>query len=213
MDPRVHIQVALDQLCQDRLHELLVGMLKNDAENVRAADRFNDNVLADDLRRFVDGIVFGIGAAQDFFGSDGSRDISGEVEAGEDADFRVEQVVAARVELANFRVGSGFEFAVDHVSDEQFGFGTVNRLLFEIKNGGGHHAESAEHDDFPFVPEKDVINITQVDPGRLRSLSYIFSVIHGFGSAPVTKTNICLRCSKWLFKMAGYDGPLFAHGH
>ena len=43
MNSRVHIEVALDQLRQDRLDEVFVGMLKNHAENVRAADWFEGN--------------------------------------------------------------------------------------------------------------------------------------------------------------------------
>lgn len=133
MDFDVSFQVGFDQRVEDGLHHAWVGVTEGDQQHVAAAGHIHLDAATDDGR--------GLGAiraaaylGEDFFRTDDVRHQTGEVKAGQDFDFGIDDVVAAGIGRfdAGILIGRHGVFALQNEADENFGLGLIHRRLGQI---------------------------------------------------------------------------------
>ncbi len=104
MDLDVFFEVAVNQLGEDGLNDLGVGVLKNNPNEVALFGRFDEQVFRDEQGSLIKLVSARTSLGQDFVGADQLRDLPGEVEAAQDFHFGINDVLAPRVGRSYLRV-------------------------------------------------------------------------------------------------------------
>ncbi len=162
MDLNVLAEIGLNDLLQNRLDSLPVGVLKSNSQDVAAAGNFNLQVL---LQRRRGEILVGVGNARskDLSRANRFNHLSRQVEALDHLNFRIDDVIPPRVRVLDLGVtgNSTGHARLDHIADKQLGLGDIQGGDHEINRGCCQEACDRKAYDLPFVPKDDVVNICQ----------------------------------------------------
>ena len=169
------LEIVINDFLKDGLNDPRVGVLERDHNDTAAfGGRFPLQIVPD-KGRGIDGIAAASGPGQDVSRSNVGNGLFRHVQAGQNLDFRIDDVIPSRIGQDHILVTphQGQGPRLRHVLDQQLRLGLVRRGFEEVESEGGQNASQGKENDFPLVAKHHIVDVAQGHSRRLLSLSAI----------------------------------------
>ncbi len=167
MDLDVLLLITLDQVAEDRLHNVLVRVAKYDPDSAAAPYGFNLQILSNN-RSGLDSISVSC-FRKDLLRSYEIGYLGVYIKAAQDFQLGIDDAPCFRwpdLGILRRRI-QRLPLAFEHIRDKQFGLGLVRGRSKNIQAGCSKHSCQGEYDYLPFVPKQHIIDIIQTYSGIL----------------------------------------------